>query len=152
MLILLDAQDLQWYRTKPVTARRNITLHNPTPACHTHSHIHAEWKQKAWFSKTIRSASLCTHAVSLSQNKQEPLKARTVACSNYILDAQDIQKTHTNQYMKRQITYWKEECGLAVEQNSSFHACPPRPSTLSPRFPPRPPPSHLPSLQSSSGG
>lgn len=42
--------------------------------------------------------------------------------------------------MRRQITYWKEECGLALEQNSSFHACPP--CLTAPWRPPLPPPPH----------
>lgn len=39
MLILLDTQDLLWYRTKPATACRS-TLHNSTPAWNTHTYIY----------------------------------------------------------------------------------------------------------------
>lgn len=145
MLILLDAQDLQWYRTKPATARRNITLHNPTPVWHTlsHTHTHLQIKTKSWSSHAVQSATSHTLSITLSKNKHKPRKTRsnTFKHISHCVDRKHTEThTHknTHQYMRRQITYWKEECGFAVEQNSSFHACPPRLSTLCPPSPPPP--------------
>lgn len=137
MLILLDAQDLRWYRTKPTTARRNITLHNPTPAWHTHMHTRTHTSNK---NKNLKPGALTLSSQPHHTHFQWPyLKINMSRVGTHYTHCVDRThtKTHPHQYMRRQITYWKEECGLALEQNSSFHACPPRLST--PCTPPAPP-------------
>lgn len=73
MLILLDAQ---WYRTKPATARRNITLHNPTPAWHMHTHT-CRIKTKTWRSHAVQSAMSRTLPKTLSKNKHKARSTRS---------------------------------------------------------------------------